>query len=151
MDQVREQIAASYRRDAAALAGLLSGADRSSLAKHSEGTRWSNEQLLFHMVFDYMVVRALIPLVHLLIKCPPWIRSAFCAVLNPRGAQFRHAAVPPGELPRILRGGYGLQPSPYAHTAGADPSSDPGQAGNRRHRGPAALRRLPAPVGSVFP
>ncbi|MGP9031907.1 DinB family protein [Glutamicibacter mysorens] len=82
MDQVREQIAASYRRDAAALAGFLSGADRSSLAKHSAGTRWSNEQLLFHMVFGYMVVRALIPLVHLLIKCPPWIRSAFCAVLN---------------------------------------------------------------------
>ena len=76
MDQVREQIAASYRRDAAALAGFLSGDDR------SEGTRWSNEQLLFNMAFGYTDVRALIPLVHLLTKCPPWIRSAFCAVPN---------------------------------------------------------------------
>ncbi|MGH3654355.1 DinB family protein [Glutamicibacter sp.] len=82
MDQVREQIAASYRHDATALGGYLSAADFNALKNRSEGTRWTNEQLLFHMVFGYMVVRALIPLVHLLIKCPPWISSAFCKLLN---------------------------------------------------------------------
>src|SRR6185295_9560801 len=32
------------------------------LHRRSNGTRWSNRQLLFHMVFGYVLVRTLLPL-----------------------------------------------------------------------------------------
>ena len=38
-----------------------SGAE--GLRRRSAGTRWTNRQLLFHMVFGYLVVRTLLPLV----------------------------------------------------------------------------------------
>jgi len=43
----------------ASLRRLLSMAYTTTLARRNVGTRWTNEQLLFHMVFVYMVVRAL--------------------------------------------------------------------------------------------
>lgn len=33
------------------------------LRRRSNGTRWTTRQLLFHMVFGYVVVRTLMPLV----------------------------------------------------------------------------------------
>jgi len=36
------------------------------LRRRSSGTRWTNRQLLFHMVFGYLIVRSLMPLVHTL-------------------------------------------------------------------------------------
>lgn len=50
--------------------------------KPTRGTRWSNEQLLFHMVFGYMVVRRLIVLVHLLGRMPEPVSRVFARVLN---------------------------------------------------------------------
>ena len=38
----------------ASLRRLLSMADTNTLARRSVGTRWTNEQLLFHMVFVYI-------------------------------------------------------------------------------------------------
>jgi len=48
------------------LHALLAGAGAADLSRRSDGTRWTNEQLLFHMVFGYLIVRTLIPLVHAL-------------------------------------------------------------------------------------
>lgn len=48
----------------------------------SSGTRWTNEELLFHMVFGYMVVRALLPLVRVMSRMPKGIQRAFAAALN---------------------------------------------------------------------
>ena len=31
------------------------------LRRPSQGTRWTNRQLLFHMVFGYLIVRTLLP------------------------------------------------------------------------------------------
>jgi hypothetical protein len=36
---------------------LLSQATAASLARRTDGTKWTNEQLLFHMLFGYMIVR----------------------------------------------------------------------------------------------
>lgn len=61
---------------------LLSTARPERLRARSAGTRWSNEQLLFHMVFGFLVVRRLLPLVRLLSVLPPWVARAFVALLD---------------------------------------------------------------------
>jgi len=50
------------------------------LHRRSNGTRWSNRQLLFHMVFGYVVVRTLLPLVHALGRLGH--SGGFAATLN---------------------------------------------------------------------
>ena len=82
MDPTREEILAGYSRARRDLGALLQGAAAADLRRKSDGTRWTNEELLFHMVFGYMVVRALIPLVHLVSRLPRPVGRAFAAVLN---------------------------------------------------------------------
>jgi hypothetical protein len=50
------------------------------LRRRSNGTRWTNRQLLFHMVFGYLVVRTLLPLVHALARLGH--SRGFAAALN---------------------------------------------------------------------
>lgn len=64
------------------LAQLLAAASAPELDRRSEGTRWTNEQLLFHMVFGYMVVRALLPLVRGVSLLPRPFGAAFAATLD---------------------------------------------------------------------
>jgi hypothetical protein len=45
---------------------LIARASKDDLRRRSDGTRWTNRQLLYHMLFGYLVVRALLPLVHAL-------------------------------------------------------------------------------------
>jgi hypothetical protein len=66
----------------AVLRHLLSTADPDTLGRRSNGTRWTNEQLLFHMVFGYMVVRALLILVRIFGRLPVPVSRGFAAVLN---------------------------------------------------------------------
>ena len=47
----------SARRDFHRLIDEASPAD---LRQRSDGTKWTNQQLLFHMLFGYLVVRALL-------------------------------------------------------------------------------------------
>jgi Mycothiol maleylpyruvate isomerase N-terminal domain len=65
------------RLDFAELVRQLSPED---LRRPSQCTRWTNRQLLFHMVFGYLIVRTLLPLVHLLGRLG-WSRR-FAATLN---------------------------------------------------------------------
>jgi hypothetical protein len=44
----------------------INGASLDDLRRRSNGTRWTNRQLLFHMLFGYIIVRTLMPLVHAL-------------------------------------------------------------------------------------
>jgi hypothetical protein len=64
VDQV--EIRDEMRRAQAELHQLIRGASVDDLRRRSTGTRWTNRQLLFHMVFGYLIVRTLIPLVHAL-------------------------------------------------------------------------------------
>ena len=59
---------------------LIEQASTADLHRRSDGTRWSNKQLLFHMVFGYLIVRTLMPLVHLLGRSG-WSRR-FAATLD---------------------------------------------------------------------
>ena len=61
---------------------LLDAADTADLRRRSDGTRWTNEQLLFHMVFGYLVVRSLLPLVRVLGRLPAPVGRGFAGLLN---------------------------------------------------------------------
>ena len=56
---------------------LLDNATVADLRKPSDGTKWTNQQLLFHMLFGYLIVRALLVLAGSSVGCqaPPAGRS----------------------------------------------------------------------------
>ena len=60
----------------------LTQSDVDKLRRPSNGTRWTNQQLLFHMLFGYLVVRALLPLVRLFGALPDPASRAFAAGLD---------------------------------------------------------------------
>ena len=68
--------------DARARLHALLAADPADLRRRSGGTRWTNEQLLFHMVFGYLVVRALLPLVRVVSRLPAPVGRGWAALLN---------------------------------------------------------------------
>lgn len=55
---------------------------RSDFDRPSNGTRWSNEQLLSHMVFGFMVVLRLLPLVRLFGRLPQRWSRRFVRLLD---------------------------------------------------------------------
>jgi hypothetical protein len=61
---------------------LLSSASRRELHRRSDGTRWTNRELLFHMLFGYLVVRSLLPLVAAFSRVPDVCSRRFAAALN---------------------------------------------------------------------
>ena len=61
---------------------LLLDAGENDLGRPSNGTRWSNRELLFRMLFGYLVVRALLPLVKVFSRLPDVVGRGFVAVLN---------------------------------------------------------------------
>ncbi len=73
----RAAIAADLERARVALHELVDGASTEQLARRSSGTRWTNEQLLFHMVFGYMVVRRLLILVRVFSRLPDPVGRGF--------------------------------------------------------------------------
>jgi hypothetical protein len=88
VDPAREEILAGYGRARQELAALLANASADVPGRRSNGTRWTNEELLFHMVFGYMVVRALLPLVHVVSRLPKPIGRVFAGALNAGTAPF---------------------------------------------------------------
>ena len=60
------EVSHELRRVQAEFHALAHAASAEDLARRSSGTRWTNRQLLFHMVLGYLVVRTLMPLVHAL-------------------------------------------------------------------------------------
>lgn len=61
---------------------LLASAGAADLRRRSNGTRWTNEQLLFHMVFGFLIVRTLLPLVRVMGRLPAPVGRGFAAVLD---------------------------------------------------------------------
>src|SRR6478752_342074 len=61
---------------------LLRNATTSDLRRRSAGTRWTNRQLLFHMLFGYLIVRRLLPLVRWFGRRPDNVSRVFATVLN---------------------------------------------------------------------
>jgi DinB superfamily len=78
----RKSVHAELDLAVAALRTLVVPASSAELRRRSAGTRWTNQQLLFHMVFGYMIVNALLPLVRLFGRLPDTFSRAFAALLN---------------------------------------------------------------------
>ena len=77
-----------YERNCRELERWLAAASDADLRRRSAGTRWTNEELLFHMVFGYLVVLALLPLVRTFGALPAPFSRAFASMLNAGTAPF---------------------------------------------------------------
>lgn len=87
----RHEIAADLERARVEFHRLLADADRhDAWSKPTRGTQWTNEQLLFHMVFGYMVVQRLLSLVRVFGRLPDAASRVFARGLN--------GAMPPFDL-----------------------------------------------------
>jgi hypothetical protein len=85
----RGKIAMDLERARAEFHRLLTEADRhDAWASPTHGTRWTNEQLLFHMVFGYMVVQRLLILVRLFGRLPDPVSRLYAKVLDAGTAPF---------------------------------------------------------------
>src|SRR3954471_20800517 len=78
----RADVVAEMRDAAADFRLLLDSATSRELRGSTNGTKWTNEQLLFHMLFGYLVVRRLLVLVRFLGRLPDGVPRAFAAALN---------------------------------------------------------------------
>lgn len=61
---------------------LLEHAPAADLHRPADGTRWTNEQLLFHMLFGYLIVRALLVLARIFGRLPGGASTAFARLLD---------------------------------------------------------------------
>jgi hypothetical protein len=85
----REEITADLERARFEFHRLLAEADHNDAwTKAARGTRWTNEQLLFHMVFGYMIVQRLLLLVRVFSRLPDAFSRVFVRVLNAATAPF---------------------------------------------------------------
>ena len=79
----RAAIATDLERARTEFHHLLAEAERhDAWDRPTCGTRWTNEQLLFHMVFGYMIVQRLLILVKLLSRLPDQVSRVFAGLLN---------------------------------------------------------------------
>jgi hypothetical protein len=75
-------IDANLERVAADFHDLLDSATRAELRASTNGTKWTNHELLFHMLFGFVLVRALLPLVKGFGRLPDAVSRWFAAALN---------------------------------------------------------------------
>ncbi|TDO44222.1 DinB family protein [Kribbella sp. VKM Ac-2527] len=61
---------------------LVETADPEDLRRLSNGTRWSNRELLFHMLLGYLIMRALLGLVRLFDRLPRGVSRGYARLLN---------------------------------------------------------------------
>ena len=75
-------IAAKMERARVDFHYLLDNATSAELRAGTDGTKWTNEQLLFHMLFGYLLVHNLLILVKAFTRLPRRVSKAFAATLN---------------------------------------------------------------------
>ncbi|WP_456844689.1 DinB family protein [Cellulomonas sp. P5_C6] len=78
----RRSIHRDLERVRADLHGLVAHASAADLRRGTDGTRWTNQQMLFHMVFGYMIVRRLLWLVRAFGRLPDTYGQGFARLLN---------------------------------------------------------------------
>jgi hypothetical protein len=91
---------------------LLAQADNASLRRQSDGTRWTNQQLLFHMLLGYLLVRALLVLARVFGRLPLAASRAFARTLDAAHTPFHLVnylgscagarIIPPARMPVML-------------------------------------------------
>jgi hypothetical protein len=78
----RQRIHDDLERVRADLRHIVTGASAADLRRRSNGTRWTNGQLLWHMAFGYLIVRRLLPLVRLFGRLPDRVSRSFAGLLD---------------------------------------------------------------------
>ena len=78
----RDVIAADLERARVEFHRLLDAAGPDDWDKPTLGTRWTNEQLLFHMVFGYMAVQRLLVLVRVFSRLPYSVSRIYAGILD---------------------------------------------------------------------
>jgi hypothetical protein len=78
----REAIYEELRRVRLTFRRLVEDAGPADLARPSDGTKWTNRQLLFHMLFGYLLMRPLIVLAGVFARLPASASREFARLLN---------------------------------------------------------------------
>jgi DinB superfamily len=78
----RQAVHDELERARAAFHALVEEAPPAELRRPSQGTRWTNQQLLFHMLFGYLIVRTLLGLVRTFGRLPDRFSRVFAWVLS---------------------------------------------------------------------
>lgn len=78
----RDEICAEMVRVRGDFRELLDSATVAELGRPTDGTKWNNEQLLFHMLFGYLLVRRLRVVVLVVSRLPDAASTRFAALLN---------------------------------------------------------------------
>jgi hypothetical protein len=78
----RRSIHDQLERARADLHQLVASATATDLRRRTSGTLWTNQQMLWHMAFGYIIVSRLLPLVRLFGRLPDSWSRTFAAVLN---------------------------------------------------------------------
>ena len=78
----RQAVHAELEDARGAFQRLVEGATANELRRSSWGTRWTNEQLLFHMLLGYLIARPLLVLARTFSRLPPRASRRFAALLN---------------------------------------------------------------------
>jgi hypothetical protein len=69
---------------------LVASATAADLRRLTDGTRWTNQQMLWHMAFGYLIVSRLLRLVRLFGQLPDPFSRSFAAMLNAGTRPFHH-------------------------------------------------------------
>ncbi len=78
----RDDMSANLERARVEFHRLLDATQSEDWAKPTSGTRWNNEQLLFHIVFGYMVVLRLLVLVKIFSRLPNRVSRTYANILD---------------------------------------------------------------------
>ena len=78
----REAVHEELEQARASFHQLWAGASEVELGQPSTGTRWTNQQLLFHMLLGYLIMRALMNLVRVLGRLSEGAGHAYARLLN---------------------------------------------------------------------
>lgn len=78
----RQVVHEQWEHDRATLHHLVAVATATDLGRQSQGTRWTNQQLVFHLVFGYQIARVLLVLARVFGRLPVSVSRSFAAVLN---------------------------------------------------------------------
>lgn len=82
LEALKDDVDAELERARASFHQLLDAMSPNLRRQRSNGTKWSNEELLFHMMFGYMILWSLIWIVKIFGRMPIKVSVIFATVLN---------------------------------------------------------------------
>ena len=84
----RQQVALELTDAPAVYRAVLDSATPATLRQRTRGTRWTNREMLFHLLLGYLLVRNLMPIVWIISRLPRPAQRGFAATLNAAARPF---------------------------------------------------------------